>query len=164
MNFSISGRRALGAPPVLALLLTATAACTSGDGGTDVAVPEPGAESVRLCRDLDRELPDRVAGQRREDPAASQLTAAWGDPAYVLRCGVTRPDKMDDPKADGVDVDGVGWLLEKRSDGSFRFTTTLRKAYVEVTVPEDRASEGLAPLTDLAPPVKKTIPKGVSSD
>ena len=108
-------------------------------------------------------VPAKVDGQDRRDPEpASALTAGWGDPAIILRCGVQRPSKMDDPEADGVEVNGVGWLLEKQDDGSFRFTTTLRKAYVEVTIPKQRTGNGMAPLVDLAPAVKKTIPEGIA--
>jgi hypothetical protein len=69
---------------------------------------------------------------------------------------------MNDPEADGVEVNGVGWLLQKEDDGSFRFTTTLRKAYVEVTIPKDRTGDGMAPLVDLAKAVKKAIPAGIA--
>ncbi len=69
---------------------------------------------------------------------------------------------MNDPEADGVEVNGVGWLLQKENDGSFRFTTTLRKAYVEVTIPKDRTGDGMAPLVDLAKSVKKAIPEGIA--
>ncbi|MGX1367169.1 hypothetical protein RKD19_002528 [Streptomyces canus] len=41
-------------------------------------------------------------------------------------------------------------------------TTTLRKAYVEVTIPEDHTADGLAPLVDLAPGIKKAIPEGIA--
>ncbi|AJE82052.1 MULTISPECIES: DUF3515 domain-containing protein [Streptomyces] len=164
MNFSLSRRPAAAGPPAaLALLLLATA-CTSGDGGTEAEVPAPRAEAARLCRDLGGRLPREVAGDGRNDPRPrSELTAGWGDPAIILRCGVERPAKMDDLKADGVEVDGVGWLLEKQQDGSFRFTTARRKAYVEVTIPEGRTGEGLAPLTDFAAPISRTVPKGIAS-
>jgi hypothetical protein len=69
---------------------------------------------------------------------------------------------MDDPNADSEEVDGVGWLQEQESVGSFRFTTTLRRAYVEVALPKQRTGHGLAPLTDLAAPIKKTIPEGIA--
>ncbi len=99
---------------------------------------------------------------RRDPEPASALTAGWGNPAIILRCGVERPDKMSDAEADGVEVDGVGWLLEEQRNGSFRFTSTLRTAYVEVTIPEARKGNGLGPLVDLAPAVKKAIPEGIA--
>lgn len=119
---------------------------------------------TKLCRNLDKVLPSKADGLERRDPEpASALTAGWGDPAIILRCGVERPAQMSDPEADGVEVDGVGWLLQKRTDGSFRFTTTLRTAYVEVTIPKARTARGMAPLVDLAPAVKKAIPEGIAS-
>ncbi|MFF9243155.1 DUF3515 domain-containing protein [Streptomyces sp. NPDC014801] len=159
MNFL--RRRPLGLP-VLALLI-AVAGCSFADDSASVAVPSPGAKTAALCRELDRALPAEVDGLDRRDPSpASPLTAAWGDPAIILRCGVERPAAMNDDEADGVDVDGVGWLLEKQQDGSFRFTTTLRRAYVEVMIPAGRTGDGLAPLVDLAPGIKKAIPEGIA--
>ncbi|WP_328750801.1 DUF3515 domain-containing protein [Streptomyces sp. NBC_00285] len=148
--------------PAFALLIT-VAGCSSADDDASAVVPSPGAGVAKSCRELDRVLPSKADGQNRRDPEpASALTAGWGDPAIILRCGVVRPSKMDDPEADGVEVDGVGWLLEKQDDGSFRFTTTLRKAYVEVTIPRSRTGNGMAPLVDLAPAIKKAIPEGIA--
>ncbi|MGX1272575.1 DUF3515 domain-containing protein [Streptomyces phaeoluteigriseus] len=148
--------------PPLALLLAAVG-CSSADGDVSAAVPSPSATVTELCRNLDRTLPSAVDDQHRRDPSpASELTAGWGNPAIILRCGVERPAEMSDTEADGVDVNGVGWLLEEQDDGSFRFTTTLRAAYVEVTIPQDRTADGLAPLVDLAPAVKKAIPEGIA--
>ncbi|MFI6036259.1 DUF3515 domain-containing protein [Streptomyces sp. NPDC051315] len=148
--------------PPLALLLAAVG-CSSADGDASTAVPSPSATVTELCRNLDEALPSTVDDLGRRDPSpASTLTAGWGNPAIILRCGVERPAKMSDQEADGVEVNGVGWLLEKQEDGSFRFTTALRKAYVEVTIPEERAADGMAPLVDLASAVKKTIPEGIA--
>ncbi|MGW1783539.1 DUF3515 domain-containing protein [Streptomyces sp. NPDC002143] len=148
--------------PSLALLLAAVG-CSSADGDTSAAVPSPSATVTELCRNLDKELPSTVDDQGRRDPSpASALTAGWGNPAIILRCGVERPEKMSDENADGVEVDGVGWLLEEQDGGSFRFTTTLRRAYVEVTIPEERTGDGMAPLVDVAASVKKAIPEGIA--
>jgi hypothetical protein len=149
--------------PVLAVLITA-AGCSSSDDSATAAVPSPDAAVTKLCRNLDRALPKKVDGLSRKDPRpASVLTAGWGSPAIILRCGVPRPAEMNDPEADGAEVNGVGWLLQKQGDGSFRFTTTLRLAYVEVTIPAQRTAHGVAPLVDLAPAVKKAIPEGIAS-
>ena len=119
---------------------------------------------MKLCRNLDKVLPRKVGGQGRNDPEPrSALTAGWGSPAIILRCGVTRPAEMSDPEADGVEVNGVGWLLQKENDGSFRFTTTLRQAYVEVSIPKARTGGGMGPLVNVAPAIKKTIPEGIAS-
>ncbi|MFJ5639542.1 DUF3515 domain-containing protein [Streptomyces sp. NPDC093223] len=149
--------------PALAALLLAAAGCSSADDAPTAEVPRPGAAVAELCRNLDEGLPKKVDGLARRDPEpASALTAGWGNPAIILRCGVDRPAKMSDPEADGVEVDGVGWLLEQQPDKSFRFTTTLRKAYVEVTIPAARTGDGMAPLVHLAPAVGKAIPKGIA--
>ncbi|WP_445396356.1 DUF3515 domain-containing protein [Streptomyces sp. LE64] len=167
MNSSRRRPRPFGpsAPALLGVVgvLGALAGCTSVDGPVTVAVPSPGAKAAGLCRDLHAALPERVDGLDRVDPApASELTSAWGDPAIILRCGVPRPVRMNDPEADGVDVNGVGWLLEEQDDGSFRFTTALRLAYVEVTLPKSLKDRGMGPLTDFAGPITATVPEGIA--
>ncbi|OON71535.1 DUF3515 domain-containing protein [Streptomyces tsukubensis] len=155
-------RHRLAGLPALVILATAVG-CSATDGAAKAAVPSPDAKVTGVCRKLDKKLPEKVSGLERKDPdPQSALTAGWGDPAIILRCGVPRPGEMDDPEADGVDVNGVGWLLQKRDDDSFRLTTTLRTAYVEVTLPKERTDGGLGPLTDLAEPISRTIPKGVA--
>ncbi|KOG34835.1 DUF3515 domain-containing protein [Streptomyces resistomycificus] len=161
MNFSRHRRRNL-VGPALVLLIT-VAGCSSADDTASAAVPTPDAKATKLCRELDKTLPSEVDGQDRRDPEpSSALTAGWGNPAIILRCGVPRPAAVNDPDADGVDVDGVGWLLQEQDDGAFRFTTTLREAYVEVTIPKERTGDGMAPLVDVAPAVRKAIPEGIA--
>lgn len=168
MNFFRHRRPVVLGLPALAVLITA-AGCSSADGGASAAVPSTGAKATGLCRNLDKVLPAEVDGADRDDPSpASALTAGWGDPAIILRCGVERPPKMLDPKvAEGHDpdavpggVEGVRWLMEKRDDGGYRFTSALRRVYVEVDVPEGRDSSGV--LIDLAPAIKKAIPEGIA--
>jgi hypothetical protein len=131
---------------------------TSGGGDGTVSVPVPDARAAGYCRALHDALPERVAGLTRHDlKPRSELITGWGNPAIVLRCGVPRPVVDDDPEADGVDVNGVGWSVEHGSGGSLRLTTTLRQAYVEVTLPKKYAGD-LGPLTDLAGAVKQAVP------
>lgn len=140
-----------------AAVLVAAAGCSSTDTSASITVPDPPAEEAALCRALDGELPDSVDGHDRDDPEpSSELTAGWGDAAIVLRCGVARPVGMSDPQGQGVEVDGVNWLLEERDDGP-RFTTTYRETYVEVTL-GSRYMHDIGPLTDLAGAVKKAVP------
>ncbi|GAA2512428.1 DUF3515 domain-containing protein [Streptomyces longisporus] len=160
---SFSRRRPVPAGLPVLVLLIAAAGCSSADDSASAAVPSPGAKVAALCRSLDKVLPAKVDGLSRRDPEpASALTAGWGNPAIILRCGVLRPAEMSDPEADGVEVNGVGWLLQKQKDGSFRFTSTLRKAYVEVSIPAKRTGDGMAPLVDLAPAIKKAVPAGIA--
>ncbi|MEU1017966.1 DUF3515 domain-containing protein [Streptomyces sp. NPDC005900] len=165
MNIARLRRRRLVATSALALSLT-TAACSATDDRASVVVPSPGAKAAGLCRDLHEQLPKKIDGLERTDPGPkSELTAGWGDPAIILRCGVERPPEMIDPAyagQNGVRVNGVAWLLQKREDGSYTFTTGARLAYVEVTLPKERAGDGLGPLTDFAAPIKRTIPKGIA--
>lgn len=168
MNIFRRRHRALAGLPVLALLIV-TAGCSSTDDNDSAAVPRPDAKVTGLCRNLDEVLPDKVDGLSREDPEPrSALTAGWGGSAIILRCGVKRPPKMVDPKvAKGADpdavaggVNGVDWLMEKRDDGAYRFTTANRTAYVEVSVTKGRDSSGA--LIDLAGAIKKAIPEGIA--
>lgn len=155
--------------PALAVLIT-VAGCSSADDDASAAVPSPDAKVTELCQNLDKALPAKVDGESRDDPEpASPLTAGWGGEAIILRCGVERPPKMVDPKvADGHDpdampggVNGVDWLMERQGDDTYRFTTANREAYVEVSVTDGRDSTGV--LIDLAPGIKKAIPKGIAS-
>lgn len=149
---------------LLALALGGAVAGCSAGGGAGPAVPSPSGEAVQTCRALHEALPERVAGlERNGSEPASEYTAAWGDPAVELRCGVPEPDVLTpgdehyNPTAEAAEVNGVSWLLDEREDG-YRFTTTDRAAYVEVTVPDTYAPE-VGVLTDLADAVKKTVPR-----
>ncbi|MFG3657913.1 DUF3515 family protein [Streptomyces sp. NPDC047706] len=162
----ISRHRLIGLP-ASALLITAVG-CSSADDSADVAVPSTSPAVTKLCQNLDSELPRTVDGLSRNDPEPrSVLTAGWGSPVIILRCGVARPSKMVDPKvAEGRDpdavaggVNGVDWLQEER-DGGYLFTSANRRAYVEVRVPEGQDSAGV--LIDLAPAVKSAIPEGIA--
>ncbi|MFD0339365.1 DUF3515 domain-containing protein [Streptomyces sp. NPDC127117] len=142
---------------VAALLLAATG-CSSTDAAVSITVPTPSPEAAAYCRALHKELPRTVAGLDRGDAGPkSELTAEWGDGEIVLRCGVPRPAKMDDPMAKGTEADGVNWLLEQSDDAGPRFTTTYRKAYVEVTLSAAYAHDA-SPLAAFGPAVRRTVP------
>ncbi|MGP4045272.1 DUF3515 domain-containing protein [Streptomyces sp. 2A115] len=169
MDFSRHRRTSYFGLPALALLIVA-AGCSSADDNTSTVVPSPDGKVTELCRNLDKSLPRKVDGLDREDPEPrSALTAGWGSPAIILRCGVERPPKMVDPKvAEGRDpnavaggVNGVDWLMEERDDGAYRFTSASRVAYVEVTV--RKGSDTSAVLIDLAAAIKKAIPEGIAN-
>ncbi|WP_328906070.1 DUF3515 domain-containing protein [Streptomyces sp. NBC_00234] len=156
-----SGRRlprSLFLAPSAALIVLAAAGCSSSDARATITVPTPSSEAAAYCEALHEELPETIAGLDRNDPEpASDLTAGWGDGAIVLRCGVPRPAKMEDAQSEGIEADGVNWLLEQREDAGPRFTTTYRKAYVEVTLPVEYAHD-VTPLAEFAEPVRKTVP------
>ncbi|MFD7527723.1 DUF3515 domain-containing protein [Streptomyces sp. NPDC059849] len=140
-----------------ALLLAATG-CSSTDAAVSITVPTPSPQAAAYCRALHKELPRTVAGLDRGDARPkSELTAEWGDGEIVLRCGVPRPAKMDDPMAKGTEANGVNWLLEQSDGAGPRFTTTYRKAYVEVTLSAAYAHDA-SPLAAFGPPVRRTVP------
>ncbi|URN17738.1 MULTISPECIES: DUF3515 domain-containing protein [Streptomyces] len=141
-----------------AVLLAAAPGCAVTDAKAPVPVPSPAAAEAAYCRALHRELPDTVSGLRRsETEPRSELTAVWGDGAIVLRCGVPRPARMSDPQAQAVEADGVDWLVEQRKGTGPRFTTTYRRAYVELSL-DRRFAYDAGPLVAFAGPVGKAVP------
>jgi hypothetical protein len=148
---------------VAGLLLLAPA-CSSADDRAEAAVPAPGKEVAGHCRALDEALPGTVVDEDRSDPdPQSEFTAGWGSPAIILRCGIPRPPVMSDPDQVPVEIEGVRYVMEELEGGAYRFTTGLRQAYVEVTVPKEVAREsGSYALVDLAPAIKRTVPFGVA--
>lgn len=101
-----------------------------------------------------------MSGQAlRETGPESSLTAAWGDPAIVVRCGVPRPAALE-PTSQLTSVNGVDWFAEELT-GGYLFTTYGRQTYVEVSVPADYAPE-IAPVTELTTAVAATIPKRIN--
>ncbi|MFD3337220.1 DUF3515 domain-containing protein [Streptomyces sp. NPDC058700] len=156
----MSSHRPLGLPAAVAaaVLLLAAAGCSPTDAAASVEVPTPPAAEAAFCQALAKELPDTVAGWERSDPEpGSELTAGWGDGAIVLRCGVPRPGKMSDPKTQGIEADGVNWMVERPQGSGPRLTSTYRKAYIEVTL-DERYAHDVTPLADLAASVRKTVP------
>ena len=98
-------------------------------------------------------LPTELDGrERRDTDPTSSRTAAWGDPAVVLRCGVERPAGLRGSEV--VVVDGVGWVLAEHP-GAYVFTTSDLATYVQVRVPRSTPrTAATAPLVDLAAPVE----------
>ncbi|UQX03181.1 DUF3515 domain-containing protein [Streptomyces sp. RerS4] len=154
--------RLLVLPAASALL--ALAGCAPGDSEARVEPPPaPPAEVAKLCAALHGELPRTVAGLgRAATEPASDLTAAWGGSAIVLRCGIPKPPAMADPQQDGVEVNGVGWLVQRTPDGGLVFTTTSRLAYTEVRIDKEHATDAQM-LVGLSAAVEKTVPTGISS-
>lgn len=135
------------------------------NSGDSVAVAAPAAASQRVqaeCAALTAAAPQSVDNEKRRGTRpASPLTAAWGDPAITLRCGVPEPEilrpgsKTYDPSAEEGFFNGVAWLIEKTTDG-YRFTAAQRDVYVEVDVPNAYSPQTNA-VIDLSPAVIKAI-------
>ncbi|MDQ4007630.1 MAG: DUF3515 domain-containing protein [Actinomycetota bacterium] len=123
-------------------------------GSVEVAGPTRGPTR---CSALLAAVP-RTVDRQQQRPVSPEdvLAAAWGDPAIVLRCGVTAPPALT-PSSPCAEVEGVGWFAEQRHDG-FRFTTIGRSTNVQVYVPY--AYEPAAdPLVDLADAIKAHVPE-----
>jgi hypothetical protein len=134
--------------------MAALVAVLAGCGSGDEVKAAPGAKAP-ACSALSSRLPAKVLDRAR---GTLKVTGAaeWGDPAIVLRCGVTAPGPTTDPC---LEVDGLGWVFtETRS--SFRFVSYGRDPAVELTVPTsvDRttASGALADLADAVRPIPTT--------
>ncbi|MFC6595752.1 DUF3515 domain-containing protein [Kitasatospora paranensis] len=133
-------------------------------GSGEIAPPVPQGAAAGYCAALDRALPASVLGRARHDPSpASPYTAAWGGSARtVLRCGIARPDYLDaDPLASAPEVNGVQWGMSQDGAGGYRFVTTLRKAYVEVSVPKGAYPNYADPLPTLSDVIRATVPAGL---
>lgn len=106
-------------------------------------------------------LPDVLDGHNaRSTEPDSELTAAWADPAIVLRCGVATPPELR-PTSELYTINDIDWLPVD-TDRGWRFTTVGRIANVEVTVP-NRYEPAVNPLVDLAAAIAATVPEAESA-
>lgn len=118
-------------------------------GCAQALVVEPAQDgNDPACAPVLSRLPDTVDGLERRS-TSSAGTAAWGDPATVLRCGVAVPGPTTQRC---VGVDGIDWVASDWDvDGTIRgtrFTAYGRAPGIEVLVPADYSPEQA--LTDLA--------------
>ncbi len=134
--------RGVGQGIVLLGLTTLLAGC----GAVAVTEPTPDAAVAQVCGDVMGALPAKVLDQARRSVEPGVLTAAWGRPAIVLRCGVDAPPGLSED-SECLEVNGVGWYAEEAQNGMI-FTTIGRPAFVEVAVPSTYAPESGA-LADL---------------
>jgi hypothetical protein len=128
-------------------------ALVAGCGGTTL---EPGPDAAApACAGVEQRLPATVLGAP-EGTTDVEGAAVWGDPAVVLRCGVTAPGPTTDRC---VTVDDVDWVFTEDDDG-YRFVTFGRTPAVEVTVPKqiDRteAPGALTEFTRSVAPLKQS--------
>ena len=122
---------------------------------TAAGEPDPATLS-RACGSLAAALPARLGElDRRDTSPASPATAAYGDPAVVLRCGVAAaPGFILGVEPFGVDE--VFWFADDRG-AEVVWTTVDRSVRLEVTIPATIADQG-ALLVDLAPAVTSALP------
>ncbi|MGW8528320.1 DUF3515 domain-containing protein [Nocardiopsis sp. NPDC055824] len=148
-------KRFAGAALVVALVATGCGAQT-----VRMEPPEADEATARTCAGLVEALPDTLLeAERARVRPDSELTAAWGDPAIGLRCGVPRPVVLA-PDSLLQEVNGVAWLPQPE-DAPTLYTVVGREAYVELSVPpahgapagalstvSDLVSEHVPPLPD----------------
>ena len=149
---------------VVACALLLLAACESG--GVRIEDHDLSDADRATCEALVADLPDSLAGQDRLDLDPGVLGAAWGDPAYVLTCGVPAPDDYE-PTAECSVIKGVGWYVPADQLGDLGEDVTpialSLTPYVEVQVPAERRTEGIdRALAELAPPLKEHLGEGLS--
>lgn len=147
------------------LLLPTLTACSPG------TVPIAGHDSSETdrvtCQALVDDLPDTLAGElRRSVDPDDALGAAWGDPAYVLTCGVPEPGDYA-PTAECSVIKGVGWYVPDDQLRDPRVDATpvalSLTPYVEVQVPSRYRTRGIdRALAELAPIMKRHLGEGRS--
>ena len=117
--------------------------------GCSVAVPDPAPDptTAPVCAALMADLPTTVLDQSRRKVKPGVLSAAWGKPPIVLRCGVPKPAALT-AASECLEVNGVGWFREAASGGDL-FTTIGRPVFIELAVPTAYAPEPNA-LVDVA--------------
>jgi hypothetical protein len=133
-------------PPValgVVLLAFLGSACSgSGTSARHAAAVQPvnglSPQTLLRCRALKAALPAQLAqgvSSRAAEPE-SDTTAAWGDPAIALRCGVPRGSDRDDPYT----FNGVTWAMHD-TGASRTWTTTAQQVNVSVQVPDAYSSQ-----------------------
>ena len=129
--------------------LVAAALVLTGCSKVVVEEPTPDPQVAAICGAVMAALPQEVLDQGRRSVEPGVLTAAWGKPAIVLRCGVAAPAGLANDSA-CLEVNGVGWFDEDAQGGKI-FTTIGRPAFVELLVPSEYAPESgaLADLSDV---------------
>jgi len=131
--------------PVVGALL---GALLSGCAADPVAVdaPELSSSDAAACRDLVDALPEEVDGQQRREVTGGS-GAAWGEPAIVLTCGVSKPTGFTDT-ATCIEANGTGWYVPDdvllADDESLDVTMTAVgvRPRVEVLLPGDYRPDG----------------------
>ena len=142
---------------VPALLL---AGCT---GAVELRVPDLVGDDLAACTAFTADLPPSLAGEdpREVDPPDA-LGAAYGDPAYVVRCGVPVPTDFDEAVSACEVAEGVGWYVAPEEfddqDADVTLTAAGYRPVVSVTVPGDERPEGpAAAIAELAPVVDEHL-------
>lgn len=145
------------------------------DSPVTVEVPEVNDdETAVICRALLAQSPDAVvdhsargveAADDSDAASISELVAAWGDPALVMRCGV------DDVEVEDTDVvyqwADTCWAVDEGEEQHV-WTSVDRQVPVEISVPAEYEQSGelvsvLSPVVGEAVPGTDEFPTGCES-
>jgi hypothetical protein len=119
-----------------------------------VPVPSGSAPLVlSACRALIASLPTQLDdGVRRRPVSDADRTAAWGEPAVTLQCGVPLPDQTQTP----LIIDSLPLVTDETTD-AVTYTTSDRAVNVSVRIPKEYDSQ--AYLVQTLVPLLKKLPK-----
>lgn len=122
-----------------------------GACSSPVTVPAAEGGGSPECAEVDALLPDELAGAGRRQTTGGAGTAAWGDPAILLRCGVD-PVVVSTQPCVGVPGDGdeVDWVVLASDETGAIVRTFGREPAVEVEVPGSYGPAPVSVLPDLS--------------
>lgn len=125
-----------------------------GCAGDLVTVTLPDGAGAAACQALGPLWPAAVSGRPPNRMSVDSAAArAYGAPAIVAICGYPAPAPA---LLECIDVDGVDWLVQRRSDG-VQFTTYGREPAMDVLVPAAYAPEPL--LLPAFAPAARSLPE-----
>ncbi len=112
---------------------------------------QPAADGASdVCADVVAALPGTVAGASRRETAGGAGTAAWGDPAVLLRCGEEAVVLSSQPCVTVPGEPAVDWVVLASDDQGSIVRTFGRDPAVEVEVPASYGPAPVSVLPDLA--------------
>ena len=122
-----------------------------------VPLPGPAPADAALCARVHAGLPAKV-GQHasRGVKPRSEFTAAWGNPAVVLTCGVLPPAGLRGSGTAPLGINGVAWL-ESPGAGTVDYTVVDRGVFIRVAIPREYAGQSSI-LLDLSDAVSAALP------
>ena len=124
-----------------------------------------GLGRLRACADVLALLPTSLAGAARRDTTGGPGTAAWGDPAILLRCGVEPVGATTQPCVGVPGPDGdVDWVVLALDDTGAIVRTFGREPAVEVEVPAGYGPAPVSVLPDLGDAVSVVPARSVCVD
>lgn len=146
-------RQRLSPSRAAAALLVALPVLAGCSGPVTVRAAEDGGSQA--CTDVVRALPSSLAGQPRRDTTGGPGTAAWGDPAILLRCGEEVVVVSSEPCVGVPTEDGeVDWVVLASDETGSIVRTFGRDPAVEVEVPGAYGPAPVSVLPDLGEAVQ----------